>query len=254
MKPTILLTTAATMAAAFIQPLQAKPDRDGKGGGGHPAPPAQAAPRVAAHAPQMHARPQMQAQAQHFAPQHFNTPSRVQSNAGIANARSSQAPGRRSPTIAFGGNGLRNEERINHNNNERFGNSNAQSFNRNDLGHSRVPESVFHGWDRRSVHTWNHRSYRWYNNDWVIIDGGYDAPYDYGYDYYSTPAPAVEYGATDSLAADVQNALSRRGYETGGVDGVIGPQTRNAIAAFQEDNDMPVNGRIDQRLVRSLGL
>ena len=69
-------------------------------------------------------------------------------------------------------------------------------------------------------------------------------------------APYAEYGTSDSLAAEVQNALSRRGYDSGGVsDGVIGPQTRNAVlSAFQEDNGMPVTGRIDQRLVRSLGL
>jgi hypothetical protein len=116
---------------------------------------------------------------------------------------------------------------------------------------------LYGGWDRGRVHTWNNQHNRCKNNDWVIIDGGgYGFPGYYDFDQpdtyttYETYTP--DYGT--NLAAEVQEELSRRGYSTGGVDGIIGPQTRDAIAGFQEDHGLPVTGRIDTRLVRSLGL
>lgn len=57
-----------------------------------------------------------------------------------------------------------------------------------------------------------------------------------------------------SLEADVQIALSRRGYYHGPIDGDIGPGTRAAIRAYQYEHDLPVSGHIDRYLLRSLGL
>ena len=89
----------------------------------------------------------------------------------------------------------------------------------------------------------------------MIFDGGYDPYY---YDYSSTPDYYVStpdaYVSTDDLAAEVQEELTRRGYDPGAIDGVLGPQTRSAIAAYQEDHGMAATGRIDRSLVRSLGL
>jgi hypothetical protein len=132
----------------------------------------------------------------------------------------------------------------------RFG---STQFNRNNFGHSRPPADVFRNWDHRQIHSWHNHNYRWYNNDWVIIDGGYD-PDSYGYssDYDSTPD--YEVASPDDLALEVQQELSRRGYDPGVIDGVLGQQTRDAIAAYQRDNGLAVTGRIDLSLMRKMGM
>lgn len=82
----------------------------------------------------------------------------------------------------------------------------------------------------------------------------YYRPYYYSYSprYYGT-----RYYVEDSmysLGADVQLELSRRGYYHGAIDGVIGPQSRTAISRYQANRGLPVTGRIDEYLLRSLGL
>jgi Putative peptidoglycan binding domain len=49
-------------------------------------------------------------------------------------------------------------------------------------------------------------------------------------------------------------ALANSGYYHGVVDGVIGPQTRGAIAAFKSRNGLVVDGRISRPLINTLGL
>jgi hypothetical protein len=84
----------------------------------------------------------------------------------------------------------------------------------------------------------------------------YDYPYYSGdYDYgYGAPEYAYRGAPVDSLGADVQEALRRRGYYRGVVDGVIGPGSRAAIRAYQHDRGLAVTGRIDTSLVRSLNV
>jgi peptidoglycan hydrolase-like protein with peptidoglycan-binding domain len=53
---------------------------------------------------------------------------------------------------------------------------------------------------------------------------------------------------------EVQRELAERGYYGGPIDGAIGPQSRAAIRAFQVDKGLPVTGRVDGRLLDSLGL
>ncbi len=60
--------------------------------------------------------------------------------------------------------------------------------------------------------------------------------------------------AYDDLAVGVQRALARRGFYRGPIDGDVGPGTRAAIRAFQDNRGLTVTGRIDGSLVRSLGL
>ncbi|MCI0485187.1 MAG: peptidoglycan-binding protein [Blastocatellia bacterium] len=59
---------------------------------------------------------------------------------------------------------------------------------------------------------------------------------------------------TRNLIMDVQHALNEQGYEAGPVDGLVGPQTRSALARFQRDNGLPETGRIDRETARKLGL
>ncbi len=62
-------------------------------------------------------------------------------------------------------------------------------------------------------------------------------------------------GAQAAMAADVravQAALSARGYDAGIADGVYGPQTAQAIRAFEADRGWPETGTLTDRLLRSL--
>ena len=79
--------------------------------------------------------------------------------------------------------------------------------------------------------------------------GGY--PYG-GYRNYSYYTPT--YGYDGSTVAAVQQRLGRLGYYRGVVDGVIGPQTHNAIAAFESRNGLAVDGTIDRAVLDRLGL
>lgn len=63
------------------------------------------------------------------------------------------------------------------------------------------------------------------------------------------------YEADDSsFESDVQRALKRRGYYSGAVDGDIGPRSRAAIREYQADHGLPISGRVDGSLLRSLGI
>ncbi len=46
--------------------------------------------------------------------------------------------------------------------------------------------------------------------------------------------------------SEMQGRLSSLGFETGGADGVFGPRTRSAIAAWQEANGAPVSGYLGE--------
>jgi hypothetical protein len=70
--------------------------------------------------------------------------------------------------------------------------------------------------------------------------------------YYTTTQVYRGYAVRDSLAADVQRALARRGYYRGSIDGDIGAGSRAAIRAYQRDHGLVATGRIDSALLRSL--
>ena len=105
---------------------------------------------------------------------------------------------------------------------------------------------------------------------------GYGGPGYYGSSYYSRPRVGFSYYSSpsygyrerqdvyrgrqvyssysDSLAADVQRELRRRGYYRGSIDGDIGPGSRAAIRTYQDDRGHSPTGRIDTSLLRSLGI
>jgi hypothetical protein len=107
-------------------------------------------------------------------------------------------------------------------------------------------------------------SYSYYSG-WPYSNWGYGTssgyyPYSYGggypysgyNNYYSYYTPT--YGYNGSTVAAVQQRLGRLGYYHGVVDGVMGPQTRSAIAAFESRNGMTVDGTISRPLLDTLGL
>ena len=48
---------------------------------------------------------------------------------------------------------------------------------------------------------------------------------------------------------DMQRALTRQGFDTKGVDGQIGPNTKRAIRAWQKANGLPADGYVEQTLL-----
>lgn len=109
----------------------------------------------------------------------------------------------------------------------------------------------------------------WYsaNYDRVVLvgggyyywDGGYWFP-AWGYDpavtvyAYSEPIYSYDNLPPDEVVVNVQTELQDEGYYTGEVDGQMGPQTRDAVSAYQRDHDLEVTAAIDEPTVDSLGL
>jgi len=56
------------------------------------------------------------------------------------------------------------------------------------------------------------------------------------------------------VIANVQTALQEQGYYQGEVDGLLGPQTREAIAGYQRANGLTETAAIDQPTLQSLGM
>ena len=51
-----------------------------------------------------------------------------------------------------------------------------------------------------------------------------------------------------------QQTLHEKGYYNGPIDGIIGPQTRNAIREYQKAEDLPINGELDAQTAAKLGV
>ncbi len=93
---------------------------------------------------------------------------------------------------------------------------------------------------------------------WYYWNAGYWFP-AWGYDpyaYYAYDGPIYAYnGLTpDQVIVDVQLQLQRAGYYDGPVDGILGPMTQEAIAAFQADNGLAVTAAIDEPTLATLGI
>ena len=98
--------------------------------------------------------------------------------------------------------------------------------------------------------SWPSASYGYYPYSYY---GGYPYSYYGGYSgSYSYYQP--RYGYDDSTVAAVQRRLGELGYYQGVVDGIIGPQTRAAIAGFESTHGMIVDGVITTRLLDRIGL
>lgn len=158
---------------------------------------------------------------------------------------------RNAPSVAFGGSAIDNN-----NNAARTQRSFATTSPSTQQFTSRrgggrdfsVPFETSRNWDRGRVHEWNNHRFRFEDGAWIIIDPGYD--YDYGMTTYASPG-FIDSG---SLVMSAQDRLNRLGYSAGPADGVLGPQTRDAIAGFQNDNGLAVTGNLNTPTVRALGL
>lgn len=130
-------------------------------------------------------------------------------------------------------------------NNIAFGGSSRYSGTRNGgNNHGTYAFASHAGWNHGHEYYWHGHHYRWYGNGWYMLDlYPFAAGYYYGPGYNS-----------DSLAVQVQQDLEHDGYYEGPIDGIVGPVTSNAIAAYQQDNGLPVTGAINGPLLQSMGL
>ncbi len=169
-----------------------------------------------------------QANAKPFKPQRFNLPSKSKPNTSVA------------PAVTF-----QQNRRIE--GSDRWTGSSYQAFR-------------------------NYRS-EWHDRDWwrhnhsriVFVFGGpyyWNSGYWYpawGYDsnaYYAYDGPIYGYNnlPPDQVIANVQSSLQQQGYYHGEVDGLLGPQTRAAIADYQRDRGLYITSAVDQPTLESLGM
>jgi peptidoglycan hydrolase-like protein with peptidoglycan-binding domain len=51
---------------------------------------------------------------------------------------------------------------------------------------------------------------------------------------------------------EVQEALQKKGYYNGPIDGIVGDKTRSGVKEFQQDEDLPATGRINALTLQRL--
>lgn len=120
---------------------------------------------------------------------------------------------------------------------------------------------VVHGHHNRNwwVARYPHTRFVLFGGGFYFWNLGYWYP-AYGYDpYYSNYAysePIYGYNnlAPGQVLENVQLALRDQGYYRGAVDGLIGPQTRAALAAYQRDHGLVVTAAVDEPTLVTLGL
>lgn len=68
----------------------------------------------------------------------------------------------------------------------------------------------------------------------------------------TTTAPGTPAGLSREQIKKVQQALARRGYEPGPIDGVYGPRTSAAVKSYQHQEKLPTTGLLTPDLVQRL--
>jgi hypothetical protein len=109
----------------------------------------------------------------------------------------------------------------------------------------------------------------WWHNHYNNIVFVFGAPYfwnagywypAWGYApnaYYAWDGPIYASNNSlppDQVIANVQASLQQQGYYHGEVDGLLGPETRGALAAYQRDHGLYETSAIDEPTLQSLGM
>jgi Putative peptidoglycan binding domain len=127
-------------------------------------------------------------------------------------------------------------------------------------------------WAFRNYQRQWHDSGWWHNycGDRIVFVTVYSQPFPFYFDagywypawgyypdsYYPYDGPIYGYNdlPPDEVIANVQTQLYNEGYYDGPIDGILGPDTRAAIADYQADHGLAVTAAIDEPTVESLGL
>ncbi|MBM7068572.1 lytic murein transglycosylase [Actibacterium sp. 188UL27-1] len=101
--------------------------------------------------------------------------------------------------------------------------------------------------------TANFRAIKRYNNsDSYAIGVGHLSDRIGGAGPLRASFPPDEYGMTKDDRIALQKGLTAKGFDTDGADGVIGPNSRKAISAYQASQGLPVTGDPSPELLRRL--
>ncbi|KEJ87911.1 lytic murein transglycosylase [Sulfitobacter donghicola] len=102
--------------------------------------------------------------------------------------------------------------------------------------------------------TGNFRAIKRYNNsDAYAIGVGHLADRIGGAGPLRASFPPDANGLIKDERIALQKRLTAKGFDTGGSDGVIGPNSQKAIRAYQASKGLPVTGKPSQELLRQLG-
>jgi putative peptidoglycan binding protein len=117
---------------------------------------------------------------------------------------------------------------------------------------------------------WHDSDWYWHNCDRIVFVTVFSQPFPFFFDagywypawgyypdaYYPYDGPIYGYNdlPPDEVIGNVQTELYNEGYYNGPIDGVLGPDTRAAIADYQRDHGLAVTAAIDEPTVASLGL
>lgn len=154
--------------------------------------------------------------------------------------------------------GNRNVDRNRSNSQVRENRGSNRNFNRNSFAVARgnvIRTPHNRNWWRSRYNTrfvlFGGGYYYWWNNYWYPAYG-----YDPYYNSYLYNEPIYGYNdlAPGQVLENVQLALRDQGYDTGPIDGLIGPQTQAALAAYQRDHGLLVTAAVDEPTLVTLGL
>jgi hypothetical protein len=112
------------------------------------------------------------------------------------------------------------------------------------VGHGLAPNEGSH-----FTPHYSHGGHYWYGDRYW-----YDYPY-YGYDdgnYSDAGASPSEAAPAEQTIIAVQQELAKLGFYHGQIDGLVGPETRQAISWFQSVEKLTVTGRIDEATLNTL--
>ena len=197
------------------------------------------------------------------------TPHSVANERAATRTNRSVAPGQRQSVRSEANLDGRNRQRADAPNQANNQNQKVNRGNRNvNRGNRTFDRNSFNVARTRVIR--GHHDRNWwrsrYNTTFVLFGGGYYYWWDnywypaYGYSpiynnyAYSEPIYGYNNLAPGQVLENVQLALRDQGYYTGAIDGLIGPQTRDALAAFQRDNGLEVTAAVDEPTLVTLGL
>ena len=95
--------------------------------------------------------------------------------------------------------------------------------------------------------------YYFFNNGYWFPAWGYSPSAQY-YPYDGPIYAGQHAEPPDKVIAQTQDLLKQMGYYRGEVDGLLGPLTREALTAYQNDNGLAATAAIDEPTLDSLGL
>lgn len=145
---------------------------------------------------------------------------------------------------------------------------------RTDHIYARHDQSWHQDWDHHRAHFSHNHWWVYDGGAWIGLDDGFYPwdyypyyafdyyPYDYYPGYYADVEPYYNnegvydsnVPAPDSNVATIQTRLTQLGYYNGPADGIFGPSTRDAVARYQTDRNLPVTGSLSADTLQSLGM